>query len=341
MALVYMSGFEHRAWEPEWSNWYIAAPLFVTTPVRSGTYSVRYAQTTGVGRSLPGGLTLSEFYFQFATYFLSWPGTDYNYTNWLFKSGNNAVFTVHTAVGYAVSLYFGEYVTHIFTGNTLMWPDQWYVVEFHIKIHPTAGVFEIRLNGIPAGSFYGNTQYQSYTSISAFGLPGKSTGQHDSFVDDVVINDTTGSINNSWPGGLKIVRLAPTADGTSQQWTPTPAGLTHYTAIDEVPPSATDYLSTFNFGILDTFTHPSLPEDVIPTGHLIVQSDAWVMKDAAGSSGAISPSIKVGSTVYQGTPVAASTTYGLASSTWATNPAGTTWDITSINNLELGFQSSG
>jgi len=335
MSLIYMTGFENGTLEPEWTVWWLGLCDCTTSYPRSGSYSLRYDQTLSGGRAFPNGQYLSEVYFQFANYFVPYDGNN-NYTNMYFRNGSTSVFTLQVSVLGTLNCWLGSYGTWLAAATTRQNHDEWRVYEIHLKIHPTAGILEIKVDGVLEASYYGNTKYSTFDNFNQFGLPGKGTGNVASYVDDIVVNDPTGSVNNSWPGGFKIIRLAPTGDGAFKQWTPTPDGLTHYTLIDEVPPSSTDYLSSSSTTILDTFTHPSLPANT-SEGRFILKNDVWAKKAGVSDSISITPAVRIGSTNYFTTIVPLSTTYSLASGIWETNPAGGTWDITTINNLEFGF----
>jgi hypothetical protein len=59
---------------------------------------------------------------------------------------------------------------------------------------------------------------------------GGGTPSGDVFWDDVAVNDTTGSFQNSWPGDGRIVHLRPNAAGDNSAYTNT------FTNVDEVTP---------------------------------------------------------------------------------------------------------
>lgn len=337
MALIYMTGFETGSVE-DWAIWWLGALSVETTYPRSGSYSAGYGQTQSGGKTLP--VYLSEVYFQFANYFIPYDGTN-NYTNMYFRNGSNAIMTFAVTVLGTLNCWLGSYGTWLTATTTRQNHDEWRVYEIHLKIHPTDGIVEIKVDGILEAAHYGNTKFSTYDTFNQFGFPGKNTGYVSSFIDDIVVNDPTGSTNNSWPGGMKIARLSPIGDGALKQWTPTPAGLTHYTTIDERPPSAADYLSTNTTWMIDTFTHPSMPADTLTSGRFILQNDIWVKRSGVSDSVSIVPAVRIDATNYFKSPTSLPTTHTIVSGAWETNPAGTTWDITTINNLEFGFQSSG
>jgi hypothetical protein len=55
-------------------------------------------------------------------------------------------------------------------------------------------------------------------------------GYGDWYFDDLAINDSNGSFQNSWPGDGAVIRLKPNAAGDASDWT------NDYTAVDEVTP---------------------------------------------------------------------------------------------------------
>lgn len=72
----------------------------------------------------------------------------------------------------------------------------WALIEIHFKLDSTNGIVTIRADGVEVFNFTGNTNPQSLANPARilFRIAGQ-TGLHD--VDDLGINDTNGSVNNS------------------------------------------------------------------------------------------------------------------------------------------------
>ncbi len=79
------------------------------------------------------------------------------------------------------------------------------------------------------------------TGVSLFGC-GVIASSFIANIDDLAINDTSGSFENSWPGEGEIIHLRPSAAGDNADWDVTSAV---YTSIDEVTPNdATDFIDS-------------------------------------------------------------------------------------------------
>jgi hypothetical protein len=104
-----------------------------------------------------------------------------------------------------------------------------------------------------------------------------------------------------------------------------------WSKVDETTPVDTDYAT----GITNTggratfgFTAFSVPLDATIT-NVTVYYRMWASSTAASARACL----KVGSTYYQGTQVATTTTYTTRSYAWPTNPAGGSWTPAIVNGL--------
>ncbi|MBI2097190.1 MAG: hypothetical protein HYT40_03550, partial [Candidatus Sungbacteria bacterium] len=119
-------------------------------------------------------------------------------------------------------------------------PNEWHDVSLHIVVNTSGGdldandVYEFRIDDgaisastVAAGnvSLYGLTVGHSYLAGTAVPV----------YVDDFKVNTPAGALNNSWPAGGGIIRLAPRADSTDpahQSWNGT------FADVDETPHDA-------------------------------------------------------------------------------------------------------
>lgn len=114
--------------------------------------------------------------------------------------------------------------------------DTWYRLEIKAYHNTTTNRLEseARINGVSFAST--STGYDTSAEGDTAGFTDISFGDrsavtsYDYFFDDVAINDSTGSFQNSWPGDGKIIHLRPNAAGDASDWT------NSYTDVDEVTP---------------------------------------------------------------------------------------------------------
>lgn len=144
----------------------------------------------------------------------------------------------------------------------------WYLLEVYVKIHDTEGVVTVKLDGIEVYSFSGDTKPGADTTINNIVLGQKTSAVNYPAFDDIAINDTTGSVDNSWCGDGRIIALKTNASGDITNLTNS-AGtqVNNYTYVDDIP---ADGDTTFVYGDSENeydlygFENPSIPVNNIP-----------------------------------------------------------------------------
>lgn len=135
----------------------------------------------------------------------------------------------------------------ILTTSKVIAPNSWYYVEFLASIGLSNSVY-VYVNGNGWGSASGAvTQTLGYNTASSIYLGGAGRP----YLDDVYINDTSGSINNSVWGDTRIEAVMPDGDGFWQQWDLS-TGSQGWALLDNNPYNAGQYLSSGSLG--DKFT---------------------------------------------------------------------------------------
>lgn len=215
----------------------------------------------------------------------------------------------------------------------------WYYVEvrFTIASAVTPGMCQVRVNGeIVIDATGGSTQPAGDGLMDMVRFGAKSGNYEINFLyDDLYICDTTGTMNNDFLGDVRIDTYAPNADGSLLEWTPTPAG-THYTTVDESPPSWSDYISADVTGARDLFTITPLSE--LPGSILGVRPLALARKTTAGFR-SLKHSIKIGATTYNHAQVSLSDTSLYSGEIFETSPADNTpWTPAKVAAAEFGVE---
>lgn len=115
----------------------------------------------------------------------------------------------------------------------------WYMIEYEVDTSPSAGshVVKARLDGAEFAAATNRNISRADLLYYRFGgnFRGEAQTTADWYFDDIAINDSSGSFQNSWPGEGKIIHLLPNADGDTVNFTDNVAGA-QYTAVDEVTP---------------------------------------------------------------------------------------------------------
>ena len=124
--------------------------------------------------------------------------------------------------------------------------EHWYCIEIRSEWIISASKAHLRVDGVDIGSIvYGASTITD--SISKFNI-GKITNVNASiqithYFDDIAVNNTTGSSENSWCGEGFIVHLKPNEAGSSSQWALGAGSGANYLQVDEtIPDNATTYV---------------------------------------------------------------------------------------------------
>jgi hypothetical protein len=341
MANVFMSGFEwgtkyEVTW---WDAWEFCS--ISTDVVRSGNYSIKfYGAYSSIMQSLPG--SKNDYYVQFAWYTDgAFGGLSGDLFAWYGAAGDRRIGVFNISDSGQARLYsithpdgLNELQTLRATGTQRLQVGKWYVFELHIKADQTYGVLSLRIDGIPDCEFMGATSEFSPGTVDSFIWRSWSC-----YLDDIVINDTTGSFNNAWPGCLKVVLLRPNDDGNYSDWTPSIDGH-NYDCVNEVPYDPTQYIHTTGLDVRDTYGVENLP---VEAGEVaVVRGDAWAFKDSGSEANnrKLAFSVQPTSTPYDSPDVDLSLSYRLVNHPFDYNPeTSAAWTKEEVDNILAGIKS--
>lgn len=110
--------------------------------------------------------------------------------------------------------------TNLGSASTAVTPNVWHYVEMGVFFNGTTGWVTVKLDGVTVISVTNvNTMvtgdaYANQLCIQA----GQSLFSATTVVDDVYVNDSTGSFNNTFSGDVKIIGGNPTGNGALQAW---------------------------------------------------------------------------------------------------------------------------
>ena len=298
-ARLFTSGFETNNFtETEWdvTN---GSPAIVTAPVHSGNYTLRVnpsAAAHWVYRFHPSGTTSGTFYVRYYVRFATFPGvngsiisqittntgTDFSTAEIITVSGNKRIRLTANQRGSSTDSTFN------------LAADIWYRVEVtHAWENPAtitlklftgdSGTeeFTLTISGVNGGG--GN-------DIGRFYFGQITSDTSDIRFDDIAVNNSTGSFQNSLPGPGKVVLVKPTFD-KSVQWTPNPAGSNAANVDDEpgTPDDDTTRNEVSDTTSQDKFHLSDLPTVMPPTATLTL---AHVFA-RAGSNQAVADTIRL------------------------------------------------
>jgi len=216
--------------------------------------------------------------------------------------------------------------------------ERWNLIEFKIVVHPTNGIFQVRINGIEPLAIdltdvntRGDVVANSNNMLDfRMGNYWRVNGVFSSWYDDIILDDV------EWTNGGRIVRLPITHNGSSNVWVPS-TGI-NYQCIDEVPANSADYISTSTRGASDLFTTSSMPG--VSCNVKSVKVSAHASKDGGPSSAVLQTFIRSGLAIDQDAQRPLKYGDQLYDSTiFQTSPlTSLPFTIPEVNSLEWGVQ---
>ena len=293
MARILTCGFEENkitAGAVIWSGVGSAAGAVQTTTVHSGTYA--WESATGaahdVHRQLSAALTSGTIYVRFYFRMAAAPSATRkifeNYSTGIVYSVRLSILT--TGV---IRLTNVPNASATFDGPTLA-ANTWYRIEIRHLISDTVGQMEVRVFEVSgttetemAGSPWGDGNFAGGdgsdadtlgTGVQRFAF-GNADGSWGAsiFIDDVALNDTSGSFQTSWPGAGKIAFIEPASD-TSITWEDDDlVAAATFANINELPGAAVDTaynVETVTLNSIDQFGITALPAEVPSDADMIL-----------------------------------------------------------------------
>jgi hypothetical protein len=141
----------------------------------------------------------------------------------------------------------------------------WHYIEMQVVQGTTNGTLNVRLNGATAINLSAqNTTQGGGQLITAFmgAFPGQAC--HATVdVDDLYLADTTGTINNTFLGDVRVDALKPQANGAQNQWTVEPTGMQAWVAVSDGDEASAIRAATA--GLRQTFDVEALPAMTTPS----------------------------------------------------------------------------
>lgn len=249
----------------------------VTAPVRTGSYALKISLA---GTNVLSGLAMvhdiadtTELYARACIYLYHPVNVAPNPLNFLAFYNTNtciAAVGVRSSDNRVVVTYGGDQQmgqrngTVLVSGYGPLRDYTWYVIECYIKVAGAPdGRIITKINGVTDIDYTGATNNGASAINSVrFGGNGQcNVGEgnqgRDIALDDLAVNDTTGTRQNGWVGMGGIYTLFPNSDGFHSEWAPS-AGTEHYALVDEKPANASDYVYA-SAAAKDTYGHTDLP----------------------------------------------------------------------------------
>lgn len=314
-----------------------AASISATKRTGSYAYNIGNAGTANAIFDLPLYSTVSgEWYLRFA-YRATAAGIMVSFMNGGATAGSIRMASFGNSVA-SCTVYNGTTLCATSSFFTML-TAEFHVFEVHFK-HAASpnGIIEVKFDGTLVLSFSGATDAQS--QITLIRLHQSSNNNSDTFYDDIALNDTSGSVDNSWVGdGGVLAALVPTATGTYTGFLASGSAST-WQSTDEIPANSTDFAYTSVSGTVTTFVMSDISG--LPAGASI--SRIWLelyAKETAAVGDKIATFLRSGAANSTGTSQSLTIAFArYVSDEYVTDPRVTgAWTVTAVNNIEAGMVS--
>lgn len=217
--------------------------------------------------------------------------------------------------------------------------ESWYYVELKGTLDASSGSGELRVNGESMGSISSTDTSNNGTTWTRCQFGGGSAVDiRQEYIDDLVIMDGSGSACNDFLGDVWVQYLVPDGDSTPIQLTGSDADQTdNYDNVNETIPDSTDYNGSTGTGQKDYYTLTDLST-----------ANSWNVYGAmlvgyVGKGSGVNRYGRVlaqqGGSTDTSTTVGLSTSYGYVTYAMSATPSGTSWNVSKINDLEVGFET--
>ena len=189
------------------------------------------------------------------------------------------------------------------TSTEVMNPNQWYLIEIYYKeADAPNGHFVVYVDGNKIIDFTGDSKPATATTFDniEFRAGGNLDPGCQMYIDDLALNDTSGLVDNSYPGDGIIVKITPEEDGTTNNWTGSDGDSTdNFLLVDEYPKDD-DTTYVYHDGSISGHQDQYAMSHLSFTGYTILRiySEARARKTAAAAH-----TIKVGTLASGGSDV--------------------------------------
>ena len=237
----------------------------------------------------------------------------------------------------AIDVYRGAVTTLLGSTASLLLPaNGWFFMEAKVVLHDTNGSVEVRLNG-------SSTPVLNLTGINTKTVTGTKTvfdniriGGSDKahlFDDFYAVNGAGSAPTNTFLGDCKTELLLPNAEGDVLEMSMS-TGTTHYTLVDENPPSGSDYVFSDVMDKIDVYNLTNLAST---GGTPIAVSTRLVAAKSDAAFRQVADVLRSGGANYPGPDKVLTPSYQTFIETYTLNPAtGLAWTLADVNALQAG-----
>jgi hypothetical protein len=232
------------------------------------------------------------------------------------------------------------------TASATFTTGQWYHIGIDLKVDSSTGWCSVYQDGVALITFTGNTGNANIGRVILH-YCGAGAGQYwaNGWVDDYVIEDTTGQGGPDSVPDRRIYTLYPNGAGTYAEGKAKGGGASSYTNVDDGYRSDVD--STYNYAdALDQRETYALTTFTVPAGATIaaVQAKVHALKSDAGKATQIAILTRGGSSLTDNEDAAqnlAGDWLLYSGDIEVLDPHGDAWASAQIDSLQAGFRGKG
>lgn len=326
-----------------------------TAVVRSGTYALkRTGANAGSHAALyRSAVTNERTFHRFYLYIGTAPsGTEIIYR---FQSGGNFRGGIAVKSDRSITL-LNQSSVEIGTASAALNLATWYRIEIDITADATPLMTAtVRVDGTDFTS--GTTWTPTTAGLNTVSFAGSGTLTGVYYIDDHAINDTSGTVENSWPGAGSVVYLRATGDGDANTGGPTRGGTDSgalWSQVDEVLiNAATDYVvlpanpsdfwinvqngSVFGIGASDTIKLVEVHGQVAGASSSASNWFPQIKKAASGTIASASAVAMAVSTFFVNDDTVGSMQCRLVRHS---DPDGTSWTPSTIDSMQISARTT-
>lgn len=223
MTLLFMDGFDHystaditKKWDSRVSS---SNSGIYPDAGRRGGGAFQIVNEAEVVKLFPATTTVIVGAALSSAGFPASPATNTGFIR--FKDSTTTHVSVHPMSDGSLRVYRGDVTTLLgSTATGVISTAGYQYIEAKVTIDDTAGAVELRVNGVTVLSLTGiDTRNAGNASCNSVRVGGTFGSNVVGYVDDLYICDASGSINNDFLGDIRIDVLAPSGDGTHNDFT--------------------------------------------------------------------------------------------------------------------------
>ena len=286
MSLLFADSFDHYPGTGAGKWYWGGGGAIVTSPVRTGTRAM------GGGSNGPAYYpgTLTHFIVGVGVCFGSAPSATH-YASFTDNSGGDSNVNLYLSaaadgsLGLGCSWGYGAYGSDTHWGSTAAGViadfTAYNYIELEYLVAVSGGIIKLWVDGILRCSVSGNTV--GANSSARVQLITLNTNKSGVCYDDFYLLDCTTTPNTTpFGGGTKIIAIAPNADSSPLQWTPSVGG-DHFSLENTLPYDTSKYVSSNAVGQIDQYLQ-SL--GAIPSGYVPLAVQHCMVAKLSGSGSA-------------------------------------------------------